>query len=403
MSNFLDLQNGWYNGLIQGLGQSQDSFQIIQPAPPIASGTAANPTFWAYYNNIAPKTLTSQFAASGGNQFYNNYRGLLSALVPSRNIDVRADIGAANFDAWQAYVQKQPTLPTMNQIPTMFRNWAMFYAPNVANIGSSDYAAILLDPIATAQNELTLIYTTPTGLPLAFDWQLGYLDLVNQLANSPSRSFSFDSSTMNSNVSSSWAGSSTSGFFGLWGGSSSTSTLSEQFASSRIQVSASFDHILVYSNTPGAWYYSSAMGLAYANQTGNPWSSQSSINWNNTFGKNGNMQYFSANIIAASGMSITITSDAKYSSVDQQTITSSGSAGFWPFYSGDSGSSSSNRVTFSESGQMTITTNSIPGVPIVLGVNVLSAGEFVGHSSSVGVSLYESARSFVADNNYATV
>ncbi|HWV31744.1 MAG TPA: hypothetical protein VN038_18925 [Dyadobacter sp.] len=397
MSNFLDLQNGWYNGLIQGLGQSQDSFQIIQPAPPIASGTAANPTFWAYYNNIPPKTLTAQFVASGGNQFYNNYRGLLSALVPSRQIDVRADIGAENFAAWHAYVQTQPA-PSMNQIPTMFRNWAMFNAPEVANIGSSDYAAILLDPIATAQNELTLVYTNEKGLPVNFDWQLNYADMVNQLASAPSRSFNFNSGTMNKDVSTSWAGSSKSGFFGLWGGSSSTSTLSEQFASSTVTVEASFEHILVFSNTPGAWYYSSAMGLAYANQTGNPWSDKSSINWNNTFGPNGNMQYFSANVIVASGMSITVTSNAKYSSVDQQTITSSGSSGFWPFYSGDSGSTSTNRVEFNQSGNMTITTSSIPGVPVVLGVNVLPAGEFVGHSSSLGISLFESAKAFAAES-----
>lgn len=400
MSDFLDLQNGWYNGLIQGLGQSQDSFQIIQPAPPIASGTAANPTFWAYYNNIPPKTLTTQFVASGGNQFYNNYRGLLSALEPSRNINVREDIGEENFLAWKAYVQTQP-MPSMNQMPTMFRNWAMFNAPEVANIGSSDYAAILLDPIATAQNELTLVYTTDKGLPINFDWQLNYADMVNQLASAPSRSFSFDSSTMDKNVSSSWAGGSTSGFFGLWGGSSSTSTLSEQFASSRIQLEAKFEHILVLPNTPGAWYYSSAMGLAFANKTGSPWRDKASINWDNTFGKNGNMQYFSANVIVASGMSITITSNAKYSSLDQQTITSSGSSGFWPFYSGDSGSTSTNRVTFNKDNNMTITTSSIPGVPVVLGVNVLPVGEFVGHSSDLGVSLFESAKAFVP-NGLAT-
>ena len=399
MSDFLDLQNGWYNGLIQGLGQSQDSFQIIQPAPPIASGTAANPTFWAYYNNIPPK-LTTQFVASGGNQFYNNYRGLLSALVPTRTIDVKADIGEENYAEWHAYVRTQSGV-TMNQMPTMFRNWAMFNAPEVANIGSSDYAAILLDPIATAQNELALVYTTDKGLPINFDWQLNYADMVNQLASSPSRSFNFNSGTMNKNVSSSWAGSSKSGFFGLWGGSSSTSSLSEQFASSSITVNASFEHILVLSNTPGAWYYSSAMGLAFANQTGNPWSDKSSINWNNTFGTNGNMQYFAANVIVASGMSITVTSDAKYSSLDQQTITSSGSSGFWPFYSGDSGSSSTNRVEFNQEGHMTITTSSIPGVPIVLGVNVLSAGEFVGHSTDLGVSLFESAKAFVP-NSLAT-
>jgi hypothetical protein len=394
MSTFPELQDGWYNGFIQGMGQSLDSFQIIQPAPPIASGTAANATFWSYYNNIPPFSLTQQFAASGGNQFYNDYRGLLSALVPSRDIDVEGDIGAANFAKWQAYVSRLVTPPGMNQIPTMFRNWAMLNAPRVANIGSSDYAAILLDPIATAQNELTLIYTDEYGLPKNFSWEFTYDDMVNQLNRSPSRSFSFTSSSMDSNVSSSWTGGSNSGFFGLWGGSSSESNISKKFATSNVTVNASFDNVLVYSNTPGVWYYSSAMGLAYANKTGNPWSPNSSINWENTFGSNGNMQRFSANLVIASGMSVTITSNASYSTSDQETITSSGSAGFWPFYCGSNGSSSTNTATFNKEGNLSITTSSLKGVPVVLGANVLSAGEFVGHSSASAISLYELAKSF---------
>lgn len=394
MSTFLDLQNGWYNGFLQGMGQSPNSFQMIQPAPPIASGTAANSILWAYYNNIPPFSLTQQFAPSGGNQFYNNYRALMSALVPSRSINVENDIGSANFKKWQAYVLNLATPPTMNQLPTLFRNWAMIAAPGVANIGSSDYAAILLDPVATAQNELTLIYTDLNGLPKPFNWSLSYNDMVTQLNSSPSRQFNFDSATMNSNVSTSWTKGGNSGFFGLWGGSTTTSSISEQFASSHIKVTASFDNVLVFADTPGLWYYSSAMGLAFANKTGNPWSAQSSINWDNTFGNNGNMQRFAANLIIASGMSVTVTSDASYSSLDQQTITSSGHAGFWPFYSGSSGSSSTNTVTFSQSGQMSITTSSIKGVPVVLGVNVLPVGQFVGHSAAAATSLYAAAKNF---------
>ena len=397
MSTFLDLQDGWYNGFLQGMGQSQDSFQIIQPAPPIASGTAANAIFWAYYNNIPPLSLTQQFMASGGNQFYNDYRALMSALVPSRSVDVEGDIGAANYKKWQMYVLGLATSPTMKQLPTLFRNWAMIFAPDVANIGSSDYAAILLDPIATAQNELTLIYTDMNGLPLPFNWSLSYGDMVTQLNASPSRKFSFDSSTMNTDVSTSWSKGSNSGFFGLWGGSSSTSSISQMFASSRVSVSASFDNVLVFTNTPGLWYYSSAMGLAFANKTGNPWSPKSSINWDNTFGSNGNMQRFAANIIIASGMSVTVTSDATFSTMDQQTITSSGHAGFWPFYSGGGSSSSTNTATFDEQGHMTITTSSIQGVPIVLGVNVLPVGQFVGHSAALANAMSAAAKSFKAE------
>ncbi|HEX6427105.1 MAG TPA: hypothetical protein VF008_05440 [Niastella sp.] len=396
MSTFLDLQNGWYNGFLQGMGQSPNTFQIIQPAPPIASGAAANSTFWAYYNNLPPLSLTQQFVASGGNQFYNNYRALMSALVPSRTVDVEGNIGTANFKKWQNYILNLATPPNMNQLPTLFRNWAMIYAPNVANIGSSDYAAILLDPIATAQTQLTLIYTDLNGLPLPFNFTLTYSDMVTQLSSANSRQFSFDSSTMNSNVSTSWTKGSNSGFFGLWGGSTTTSSISQQFAASHVTVNASFTNVLTFPNTPGNWYYSSAMGLAFANKTGNPWSPQSSINWDNTFGSNGNMQRFASNLVIASGMSLTITSDATYSTLDQQTITSSGHAGFWPFYSGGSSSSSTNTATFDQQGHMTITTSSIPGVPVVLGVNVLPVSQFVGHSAAPAVSLYTSAKSYKA-------
>ncbi|HEY8898677.1 MAG TPA: hypothetical protein VIM79_27800 [Niastella sp.] len=397
MSTFLDLQNGWYNGFIQGMGLNANSFQIIQPAPPIASGAAANSTFWTYYNNIPPFSLTQQFQPSGGNQFYSDYRALMSALVPSRVIDVQSDIGADNFKKWQKYLQGLAIPPTMNQMPTLFRNWAMIYAPKVANIGSTDYAAILLDPIATAQNELTLIYTDMNGLPLAPNFTLTYDQMVNDLLNSPNRSFTFDSQTMDSNVANSWTKGGNSGFFGLWGGSTTSSSISEQFASSRIRITATFDNVLTYANTPGAWYNSAAMGLAFSNKTGTPWSPQSSINWDNTFGTNGNMQRFAANLVIVSGMNVTVISDASYSTLDQQTITSSGHAGFWPFYSSGNGSSSTNTATFNEQGQMTVNMSSIKGVPIILGANVLPVSQFVGHSAASAAALFATAKSFKAE------
>ncbi len=397
MSTFLDLQNGWYNGFTQAMGQNVNSFQIIEPAPPIASGAAANSTLWAYFNNIPPLSLTQQFLASGGNQFYSNYRELMSALVPSRNIDVQGDIGADNFKRWQRYIQNLATPPGMNQIPTLFRNWAMINAPKVANIGSSDYAAILLDPIATAQNELTLIYTDENGLPVGFNWSLNYDDMVNQLKGANSRQISFDSNSMDTNISTSWTKGSNSGFFGLWGGSTTTSSISEQFAASHVTVNASFTNVLVFANTPGLWYNSGAMGLAFANKTGNPWSPQSSINWDNTFGNNGNLQRFAANLIIAAGMSVTVKSDAVYSTLDQQTITSSGHSGFWPFYSGSSGSTVTNTATFDQQGRMTITTASVAGVPVVLGASILPVSQFVGHSAAAAAAMFSAAKSFKAE------
>ncbi len=386
MTDFLDLQNGWYNGFIQGMGQTDSSFQIIQPAPPLVPSSGQT-QLWGYFNNIPPSSLTQNFIASGGNQFYSDYRGLMSALEPTRKVNVEQDIGTQNYQNWQQYVRSLPTPPSINQYPTLFRSWAILNAPDVANIGASDYSVIMLDPIASAQTELTLSYTDVNGQAKPFNWSLGFEQMTDALAKSPSRSFNFSSATMNSNVSSSWTGGSDSGFFGLWGGSDSKSSVSKTFASSSITVNASFEHVLTFSDTPGNWYSSSAMGLAYANKTGNPWSPNSSINWDNTFGSNGNMQRFMANLIIASGMQVSVTSTASYSSEQQTEIHNNSHAGFWPFYSSGGGSSSSNTVTFDQSGAMTITTASQPGVPVVLGGNVLGVGQFVGHSTEAALML----------------
>lgn len=380
MTDFLDLQNGWYNGFLQGMGQSASSFQIIQPAPPLVSGDKANSALWTYFNNIPPASLTQNYIASGGNQFYSDYWGLMSALTATRTSTFKTDIGDQNYQAWQTYLHGLTFLPSPNQLPTIFRSWAMINAPDVAVKGASDLAAMNLDPVLSTQMILQGPYTDLQGNPKPFDWSLGYNDLVNQLNSSPNRSFTFDSSTMNCDVKTSWTQGGNSGFFGLWGGSSSSSSLSQTFAASTVTMRASFEHVFTFIASPGNWYNSSAMALAFDNKSGNPWSPGSSINWNNTFGQNGNMQRFMANLIVASGMQVTVTSSATYSSEQQTEIHNSSHAGFWPFYSSGGGSSSTNTVTFDQSGTMTVQTSSQSGIPIVLGGNVLSVGEFLGHS-----------------------
>lgn len=376
---FLDLQNGWYNGFLKGMGLSEDSFQILQPAPPLIPGATANASLWAYFNNIPPASLTGQFVSSGGNQFFADYLGLLSALEGTIQPppDPAAVIGEPAYSNWVKYVEGLANAPSINQLPTLFRNWAMLHAPGVAMAGATAYSQILLDPVLAAQTEATMFYSPP-ATP---DWSVGYAGLAELLAKAPGRDFKFSSETMNINVSGSWTGGGNTGFFGLWGNSSSSSSLSEKFASSFVTVTAHFDHVMTFLATPGSWYNSSAVGLAFAKQAGNPWNPSSSINWQNTFGSDGNMQRFAANLIVASGMKISVTSSAAYSTSDQTTIKSNSSAGFWPFYAAGGGSSSTNTVKFATDETMTIETASVPGIPLVLGCNVLSASEFLGHSA----------------------
>lgn len=288
----------------------------------------------------------------------------------------RQDVGPECFSEWQVYVTSLNPRPTPQQLPDTFFNWASISFPDVATIGATDLGAMLLDPISTAV--LALMPYARSNNP---DWSIGYDGLVRMLTTSPSRAFSVESSSMNTSLQQAWAHSNYSGLFGLWSGSSVDDSLSTRYAASRVRVDASFDHVLTFVATPGAWYTSSALGQAFANQGTPPWRAGNPINWNTTFSASGNMARFTGSLIVVSGMHITVTSEAQFSGTDQQTIMRNSSAGLWPFYSSSSSSGMTTSTSFNDQGQMTTSILSAGPTPIVIGCNVLTAAQFVGHAA----------------------
>lgn len=377
----LDLQDKWYNGLIQGLGVSPASFQIIQPSPPLVSSNnpqTDNASLWSYLNYIPPPSLTLNVTLSGGNRFLDDYRGVMSQMIPPTNINVRKDIGDDAWTAWTAYLQRMQPPPAYTSLSTLFLQWASIYFPDVANTGAADYAAIALNPISGAQNELLAAY--PQGATA--DFSQTYAQLVNQLNAAPTRSFNFDSNETSSNVSNTWSGGSNSNFFGLFGSSSSeSSSLFQQFASSQVTVQASFQHILTFTAGPGNWYNSAAFNIAYTDPGTPPWREGGQPSWQNTFGPSGNMLRFMTSLVIASGMTVKVHSAAQYSSVQQNSVKSNSSSGFWPFYSGGGGSSSSSTATFNADATMDILITSLPGVPVIIGGTVLPVADYLGHEA----------------------
>lgn len=380
MASFLDLQNGFYNALAQSLGFPPGSpFQLIQPAPPLPAGTN-DATLWAYFNNIPPLSLTQNYIASGGNQFFSDYQGVMSALKAPKLNNFQEDIGADCFTAWKAYLNKLTPLPAVGTWPQLFLNWATLNFPDVADTGASDLSAMLDNDIATAQAAVTA-YVNPPRVP---DWSLGYNDLIRDLPTAPDRHIpNFTSSSANSNVASSWTGGSNSAFFGLWTSSHSDSQISQEFASSNVSLTADFERVTTFVAAPGNWYSSGGFGDAFNHgpAAAPPWNPNATINWENTFGANGNMQRFCGSLVVASGMKIVVTSDATFSKDDQQAIRDNAQAGLWPFYCKSDSSSTHNDASFDQSGRMTITTSSTSGVPIVIGCTVLTAAQFLGHTA----------------------
>ena len=375
ISTFLDLQNGFYNALSQGLGFSSSiPFQMVQPSPPLVASDKQNTLLWDYFNSIPPASLTHSYVPAKGAQFATNYSALLSALA-SPGSTFATDVGADCAAKWNAHLSGLNPTPAMGQWPGLFREWAMMNGFDaVANKGLSDISRDLLEPVSAADMAM-LLYT---GIK-PFDWDAGYPDLVQQLAAAPNRKFNIASSSMNSDVSNSWSNNDDDGFFGLWGGSSSSSSESSTFAESDVTVVANFEHVTQFAPAPGAWYNSAAMAMAFENQTGAPWASPpSDINWGTVFGPTGDLQRFSTNLVVVSGMTITVTSSAKFSSEQQTNINNNKGAGMWPFYDTDSNSGSTSDVLFGLDGSMTVTITSKPDTPVVIGVIVEPVAQFVG-------------------------
>ncbi|MDB5619276.1 hypothetical protein [Tardiphaga sp.] len=391
MASFLDLQNGFYNALSQGLGFPPGSpFQLIQPSPPLVAGPKQDAAVWNYFNLIPPATLTNDFVQSGGNQFFSDYSGLLSTLKGAPNT-FETDVGPACLAAWNAYAMTLPLTVSLSMMPAVFQRWAALNGyMSVANTGANDLAAMVLDPITAAKLAIMPYSgTSPTNQP---NWDAGYNDLANMLAVAPSRSFQFDSSTANSNVSNTWCNGSQSAYFGLWSNSSSSSSQSQAFASSGVTVSTSFQHVTPFTAVPGPWYSSAAMGEAFSNRSGAPWVS-GPTNWGNTFDPtSGKMARFASSIVVASGMFIKVESQASFSQADQAAIQQSSSGGMWPFYSQSNNSGTTTSTSFDNQGHMTAVITSQPGVPIVLGVNVEPVANYVG-TAVVGAQLRAQALS----------
>ncbi|HEY7769860.1 hypothetical protein, partial [Longimicrobium sp.] len=105
--------------------------------------------------------------------------------------------------------------------------------------------------------------------------------------------------------------------------------------------------------------------------------------WATTFGPNGNLQRVTSGLVIVDGITITITSNAAYSSSDQQEFQEASSGGFWPFYDSSQQSGWTSNVTFDDQGTLSATISSPGGNPQILGAMVTPMAQALGAQASV--------------------
>lgn len=364
-NSFTAITNAWYNQLCKSLNLSVDHFQLVQPVAICASDEA----LWACKNQVAPNTLKYNYWYYDQPAFFSEYAAIVKQLqFPDSSFE--KDIGKTVYAKWNDYLKGLPQPPPESALPGIWFQWAMLNAPSVANIGRTDLGCQVL--IKGAQAALAPYLGSNAQLP---EFSPSFTNLITTLQASPSTSFSFDSGTANPDVSNSWVPGNDPVFFGIYTGSWCGYLLNKKFAQSAIAVSTQIDHFAVVPVTPGAWYNSGLLHLALASQSVPPW--EAGASWNTYFGAGGTLHYAIGAVVVLDGISLTLTSNAFFTSEEQSIIKSQAMPGYWPMYGPQLSGISTNDISF-DSGTMTINFRVTAGNPVIIGNNVFAIGQYLG-------------------------
>lgn len=363
--NITGITDAWYNRLSESLHLSTGHFQLCQPV----AIPANNEALWACTGLVPPKTLKYNNWYYGQPDFFSQYAGIVEQLQFPEN-SFEQDIGSATYTKWNSYLQGLAQRPPDNTLPSVWFQWAVIHAPAVAGIGRTHLARLAL--IRGSQAALAP-YLGPDALPPEF--LPAFPDLTAMLQAAPPAGFSFTSANGNPDVSGSWSPGNDPGLFGLWTGSWCGFLINKKFSQSVISVSVQLAHFSVVTVTPGAWYNSGLLHLAWASKSAPPWST--GTGWDNYFGQNGTLNYAIGSVLVVDGLALTLTCEAGFTSEERSMIKSQVEMGYWPIYARQKASVITNDVSF-EPGKMTITCRSVPGNPIIMGNNVFRISQYLG-------------------------
>jgi hypothetical protein len=363
----------WYNAMVTGLGLSDQEFQIYQGP---SSFVMTSQSLWNMLNAVPPTAVNNYFSPGQVNNFSSDYNLILGALIGTSDTDFQSCMGDY-FTKWQTYFEKNKPSPfTAKTVSDVFRQWAMVNAPGKTGCVTG-LTKFFIDPI-----NLAIVKFADADGKYAWDKTIDALQLA--LAGGASKSFTLNSKTGSSDLKHTWAKASGSVLFDLFsfGGSGSYDKITTKAISAGLIIQADFEKFTTFAAGPLAqpnstdpvlkdflpWYESAALAKAYSTKDNTVWNKQSPITWEKAFGGTGFLQRIAAALVAAEGISVTITSTATFSSSEQTEIREAAKSGFWPFFRASGESGSTNTVTFDAKGSFTLN-NEIPlGNPQVLGI-----------------------------------
>ena len=346
------LQNRWYNSLTTNLQLDRRLFQIRNPVNPMIQSTEE---LWNLLDCVPPLSLTFRSPAK---RLSDEYISLISQFQYPEST-LRETIGDINHEKWLQYLQRLYPPPPESRLPALFRQWAILTAPSIMSAGVAKLSqTLILNRTLHSLKE----YQDPHKKQIDFSPDLAQAkDIVE---HSMGFSFAFDSVSSPGNVEDTWAG-----------GVNEVPDVSRHFALGPVTVDISAKSYAVCTVVPGPWYSSALLNAGYANQSGPPWPPNPNPTWQDRFGPNGTLRRGIIGIVLADGVTATVRSGAHFTEADRRSIQDNASKGLWPLYI-----PASNVVTFDGDNSLTIETITQPGIPVVLGNNVMEIGHYLGHA-----------------------
>jgi len=254
------LQRRWYNCLTRTLLLPRETFQITHCSPEILS----DHHLWALENALPPKSLSVNLRLLSGLRFFDEYAAIVGQLEIPKSFFEHA-IGAGPYKQWSNYLKQLNPAPAESQIAVLFRKWAIAHAPSVMTAGLAALAQIAL---LEAARRALLPYLGADAKPV--DFSGSYDELLQSVGQGSSRTIGFDSSSIDDDVDDTWTGGVDVNVDCLWPGAV-TSDVSRTFAGSRVSLTAAANACLVWTATPGPWYDSSLLNIAFSNRSTPPW------------------------------------------------------------------------------------------------------------------------------------
>ncbi|MDA7425636.1 hypothetical protein [Thalassococcus lentus] len=312
-ANLPSATDGMYNTLCDALKLSNKQFQMIQGVLPVQSNASG---LYNFLDGIPPESVAVLYTSNPVNSLNGNVQIMLNDAVPGF----------------------LTTLATNN-----YMNSAYWVNGNVA-----------VDPI----------------------YAPSFADLQNQVNAGSSATFSFDSETSDTNISDSWADSSSSAGVGFWGTSSSSvsTELNSMASSSRITVEGNFNKFAYLNTRPGGWFTQGFFTNQY--QKPSDWK-EGQTDWDKVFGPNGSAQRIANQILLVDGYTITVRSYASYSESQYSEVQKSSETNVWPFYTSSSHSTAVQSHHYNDDKSITTTITQAPGSLQIFGVGVLPTSEAI--------------------------